>query len=364
MPEDMGEKTEDPTPKRKADARKEGKLPKSMDLTAALIMAGATLAIALFGVRILSGLALIMRRLVSPDTLAADLTGARVVPDVATSFEHVVRIVLPVMIIMFVVAAIAQVSQVGLMLSAKTIQPKLSKLNPLAGAKRLFSLKSAVKGGMDVLKLAALAAVTIIVIRARFEELVALAALPLSVAIEAAARLMLEVAIWALLVLLLVGLLDLWYQRWQHTQDLRMTKHEVKDERKSAEGDVETKGRRLRMARNVAMQRLQQDVPTADVVVANPTHFAVALRYDAAAMNAPRVVAKGADYLALKIRYIAAAHGVPIVERPPLARAIYHDVPVGHEVHAEHYEAVAEVLAYVYRLEGRAAPAAAAAAAS
>jgi flagellar biosynthetic protein FlhB len=355
MPEDMGEKTEDPTPKKREDARKEGKLAKSTDLSAAIIMIGATLVMALFGVRILSGLALITRRLVSPDTLAADLTGARVVPDAALAFEEVVRIVTPVMAVMFVFAAFAQVTQVGLMLSAKTIQPKLSKLNPLSGAKRLFSLKSAVKGGMDVLKLAALSLTVILVIRSDFDELVALAALPLSLAVEVAAWMMLEVAIWALVVLLLVGFLDFWYQKWQHNQDLRMTKHEVKDERKAAEGDVETKGRRLRLSRQIAMQRLGQDVPQADVVVANPTHFAVALRYDQASMSAPRVIAKGADYLALKIRYIAAAHGVPIVERPPLARAIYHDVAVGQEVHAEHYEAVAEVLAYVYRLEGRAA---------
>ncbi|RMD61134.1 MAG: flagellar biosynthesis protein FlhB, partial [Planctomycetota bacterium] len=136
---------------------------------------------------------------------------------------------------------------------------------------------------------------------------------------------------------------------------LKMTKQEVKDERKASEGDTETKRRRLSMARELLLQRLQVDVPRADVVVANPTHFAVALRYDAQTMRAPRVVAKGADHVAIRIRLIAAAHNVPIVERPPLARALYYAVEPGQEVPVEHYEAVAEVLAYVYRLEGRAA---------
>jgi len=148
---------------------------------------------------------------------------------------------------------------------------------------------------------------------------------------------------------------DLLYQRWQHTEDLKMTKQQVKDERRSSEGDPEVKSRRFQMAREIIRQRLGAAVPEADVVVTNPTHFAAALKYDSDEMAAPRLVAKGADHLAMQIRLIAVAHGVPIVERPPLARALYRNVEVGQEVPSDLYEAVAEVLAYVYRLEGRAA---------
>ena len=134
-----------------------------------------------------------------------------------------------------------------------------------------------------------------------------------------------------------------------------MTRQEVKDEQRRMEGDLEVKGRRLRMARQIALQRIRQAVPRADVVVTNPTHFAVALQYEAGSMSAPRVVAKGADFLAFRIREIAAAANVPIVERPPLARALYQGVPVGRQIAPEFYEAVAEILAYVYRLNGKAA---------
>jgi flagellar biosynthetic protein FlhB len=151
--------------------------------------------------------------------------------------------------------------------------------------------------------------------------------------------------------MLIIGVADYMYQRWQYTQDLKMTRHEVTDERKSMEGDPEIKARRFRMARQMALQRVNQAVPKADVIVTNPTHFSVALRYDAETMAAPRVVAKGVDFLAMRIRQIAMTHGVPIVERPPLARALYYGVEVGRDVPAEHYQAVAELLAYVYRLD-------------
>ncbi|MHC5023403.1 MAG: EscU/YscU/HrcU family type III secretion system export apparatus switch protein, partial [Planctomycetota bacterium] len=166
---------------------------------------------------------------------------------------------------------------------------------------------------------------------------------------------LLTLALRVVAVLLLLGFIDFFYQKWKHTQDLRMTKQQVKDEMKQAEGDPEVKKRRLRMQQQIAMQRINASVPKADVVVTNPEHIAVALQYDANRMNAPRVVAKGADFLALRIRQIAVQHGIPVVERKPLARALYREVPVGREVPPEFYQAVAEILAYVYRLGGRVA---------
>ncbi len=357
MAEDMGEKTEQPTTKRLSDARERGQVAKSSDLSAAVVMAGATLVLVVFGVEVLAGMGMVMRYVLSPDVLATDLAGGRIASDASLVFGHLVRMVAPVMLVMLVVGYVAQVSQVGLMFSLKVMQPNLGKLNVIKGMKKFFSIRSLVRGGLDVLKLAMIGAVVWAVIWSEWEEILALTTLEVMPALVVAAWMIVKVAIWVLLVLLLLGLADFAYQKWQHNEDLKMTRHEVKDERKASEGDTEAKGRRMKLARQMAMQRLAHDVPRADVVVTNPTHFSVALKYDGKTMDAPKVVAKGADYLALKIRYIATAHGITIVERPPLARAIYQDVAVGREIHPAHYEAVAEVLAYVYRLEGRAAEA-------
>lgn len=352
MAEDLGEKTEAPTGKKLADARAKGRIAKSTDLSAAFIMLGATVVMLAFGFDIFAGMTILMRYVLEPQTLAANLH-AGPAPEGLIAFWQVIRIVAPVALIMLLVAYIAQIIQVGFLFTLQPLEPKLSRLNVIAGMKKFFSKRSLVKLFLDLGKLALIGGVVILCVVLRWEKLIAVSILPLWPAIIEVVKSFVIVALWVLLVLFILGVLDYIYQRHQHTEDLKMTKHEVKDERKSTDGDPEMKGRRMRMARQIAMQRLQTDVPKADVIVTNPTHFSVALKYDSKTMGAPRVVAKGGDYLALKIRYIAAAHGVPIIERPPLARALYRSVEVGQEVHAEHYEAVAEVLAYVYRLEGR-----------
>jgi flagellar biosynthetic protein FlhB len=160
-------------------------------------------------------------------------------------------------------------------------------------------------------------------------------------------------ALRILAVLLVLALIDFSYQRWKHSEDMKMTKQQVKDEMKQTEGDPEVKRRRMRMQQQIAMQRISSAVPQADVIVTNPEHISIAIQYDADRMHAPKVVAKGADFIAIRIRQIATRHGVPIVERKPLARALYRDVGVGQEIPPDFYSAVAEVLAYVYRLSGR-----------
>lgn len=357
MAEDLGEKTEQPTDRRRGEARERGQVGKSADLSAAIVLAGATAVTFYLGVPALEGLGRIVRYCLSAESIAFPAAGGigSITSDAALLAWEAARITAPIMVLMVLVAYLSGYVQVGFLFSLKAIRPNLSRLNVFGGFGRLFSRRALVKGGIDLLKLCVVGAVMVAAIRSEYDELVALAALPLGAALFEAAHMVLHLALWTLAILIILAIIDWQYQRWQLNQDLRMTKHEVKDERRSSEGDPEVKARRLRLARQIAMQRLQHDVPKADVVVTNPTHYSVALKYDAEKMNAPRVIAKGADYLALKIRYIAAAHGVPIVERPPLARALYHHVKVGREISAEHYEAVAEVLAYVYRLEGRAA---------
>jgi flagellar biosynthetic protein FlhB len=170
---------------------------------------------------------------------------------------------------------------------------------------------------------------------------------------SAACALVYALAVKLAVILLLLAFLDWAYQRWQRERDLRMSKQEIKEEYKRMEGDPLIKQRRARVARQLAMQRISQAVPKADVIVTNPTHFSIALQYDPKTMKSPKVVAKGADFMAMRIRQIAAIHGIPLVERKPLAQALYKSVEVGQEVPSQFYAAVAEVLAYVYRLSGR-----------
>lgn len=348
----MGERTEQPTERRLDEARDKGQVARSTDLSSAIILTAVVAASMLLAEYSFRGLTQLMRYSLSSDALGDGATPAALMPHVTLSFVEAARVVWPVMTLLALVALIGALVQVGWRITPQALEPKWSKMNPIKGVKNLLGRKAAVKGGLDILKFALVAAVVVMVLRGQHAEVAALANLDILAAVTHAAALMRELAVWVLLVLIVLGLIDFRYQRWQHREDLKMTRQEVKDERRSTEGDMEMKARRLRMARQVAMQRLTTAVPQADVVVTNPTHFAVALKYDAeAGMRAPKVIAKGADYLALKMRYLAAGAGVPIVERPPLARALYNEVAVGKEIHPAHYEAVAEVLAYIYRME-------------
>jgi len=353
MAEDMGEKTEQPTSKRLSDAREKGEVGKSQDLTAAIIMTGAVILMVVFAQSTLMRVLAVTRHNLEPETVASSLLVGDIVADLNQTGYQMALILAPFMILMVLICWLAQFLQVGWLLSAKPLTPKLDKLSPLKGFKRLFSKRSIIKGALDLLKFALVGGVAYIAVLFEREAIAALPSLTVMQGVIVAAEIIIRVAVWALLILIILGIADYAYQKWQRTQDLKMSKHEVKDERKSMEGDMEQKAKRLRMGREIAMQRLQMDVPRADVIVTNPTHFAVALKYDKQSMDAPRVIAKGGDYMAMRIRQIATTAGVPIVERPPLARALYHHVEVGQQIHPEHFEAVAEVLAYVYRLDGR-----------
>lgn len=356
MPEDLGEKTEQPTARRRFEARQKGQVGKSTDFSSAVVLAGAVVACVLFAKPLLEAMLIATRYPLSAEALSPLAADDRAIADTALISLRTAKVLIPLMLMLVAIAYISGVFQVGFMLSKQAIRWDMNKINPAKGFGRLFSKRTAVKGGIDLLKVIVIAGVVFIAISQRKDAILALAALPMMEGVTAAARLILEIAIWVLVVLFVLGITDLVYQKWQTTQDLKMTRHEVKDERKSTDGDPETKRRRFNLARQMAMQRIQQDVPNADVVVTNPTHYSVAIRYDIKKSDAPRVVAKGADYLALRIRQVASAAAVPIVERPPLARALYAQIEVGQQIHPEHFEAVAEVLAYVYRLEGREAP--------
>lgn len=353
MAEDMGDKTEAPSSRKLEEARSRGQVAKSQDLAGAIELVGALVVFVVFGALMSRSLLSILRRVFE------DGYGVPGVQGLGTLLTAVAvdaaRAVLPALGVLAGVCILAHFVQVGPLLTGQPLMPKLSKLNPIAGAQRLFDRRNAVKTLTQIVKIAVVAAVGGIFLVSRAAEVTSLPRLGLWGALSELGAMALELALWLLAILLVLGVADWAFQRWQHTQDLKMTKEEVKDERRSMEGDPEVKGRRLRLARQIAMQRVGMAVPEADVVVTNPTHFSVAIKYDPQSMKAPKVVAKGADFLALRIRQVAAASGVPMVERPPLARALFAGVEVGEEISPEFYQAVAEILAFVYRLDREAA---------
>lgn len=350
--DDLGERTEAPTPKRLEEARKKGQVPKSQDLSGALLMLGCVSALVVLAPMIGSMFMSLMQRTLG-DGLSADpitLDSMRV--GAYVSFYDMGRVMLPVLLITALIAYLSQFVQVGWLVTPEPVKPQLSRINPLKGFKRIYGKRGLVKAVINTLKLVLLTIVSVLVIRSQIDTVATLPKLTAAAAAIAVLRLVLIIAFILIVVLLALAIFDVLYQRWQHNEDNKMTKQQVKDERKTMEGDPQLKGRRLQMAREIVMQQIGASVPQADVIVTNPTHFSVAIKYDKENMNAPKVTAKGADLIALRIRQLARTHDVPIIERPPLARALYWGVDVGQEISAEHYEAVAEILAYVYRMEG------------
>jgi flagellar biosynthetic protein FlhB len=346
---DTGEKTEAPTPRRRTEAREEGNVARSTDLTAAITLVGAVLLLGLFGEHVLRGFKVLVGTALGGNWLTTEPV-QDLGHTVAGAMAIGARILIPIALCLFVLGVAGNVFQVGFLVSLKPITPSFSKLSPIKGVANLFSKRSLMRLVMSLSKVfivMAVAAIAIYVEMPRILALMGIDAIPL---LAAASALVWALSLKIAIVLLLLAILDFMYQRWQHEQDLRMTKEEVKEELKRMEGDPLTKQRRTKVARQIAMQRVGREVPSADVVVTNPTHFAVALKYDQTTA-APKVVAKGVDFMAIRIRQLAVANGVPIVERPPLARALYRHVEVGHEIPVKYYKAVAEILAYVYQLD-------------
>lgn len=351
MADDFQDKTEAPTPRRLEEARAEGRVPRSTDLAAAIGVLASLLLLKALGGPMLDNLLVMTRGLeqISDPTL-------RELPRWTLMFvQRAAWALLPFLLILTLVSTSALAAQSGVVLAWKKLTPELDRVNPLSGFKRVLSSDSLVRLALSTLKIALLMACAWYSLPGRLGDMVALGVAATAGAWQAATELIYRFALNLALVMLLLGVLDYVWQRWKLTKSLRMTKQELREELKRMEGDPLLKQRRRQIAHRLAMQRLAQDVPKAEVIVTNPTEFAVALSYVDGEMTAPRVVAKGVDHLALRIRQIAQQHGIPIVQRPPLARALHAAVDVGEEVPPAYYRAVAEVLAYVYQISGRAA---------
>jgi flagellar biosynthesis protein FlhB len=351
MPDSAQEKTETPTPRRREEAREQGQVAKSQDLSAALILFGGLLLLYFTGQQMFSRLIAITRSCLNPgeELINTGNMGTAIM----TVMREVLFILLPLLILVLVLAILGSLLQVGFLFTFKPMQPSLDKINPLSGLKRMFSGKSFMQLVMGIAKMGTLSLVAYITIRGRLDALVFAPSLGHLAFLAFAAHLCFDLGMRLAAVLLVLALLDFAYQRYRHEKDLRMTKEEVKEEMKRMEGDPKVKQQRRQIQMQMSVQRIQAAVPQADVVVTNPTRLAVVIRYNAETMEAPKVTAKGAGYLAQRIRELAIEHNIPIVERKPLAQALYKTVEVGQEIPSQFYKAVAEILAYVYELSGR-----------
>jgi flagellar biosynthetic protein FlhB len=353
MAETGQDKTEDATPRRRNEARQEGNVPKSQDLTAALMLLAAVIGLQFFGMQVFTGMKTTMATVLGGAHTANparldDLTALG-----AFSVRTTVGMLAPLTLCIMAIGLLACVGQVGFLLTGKPMVPSLKKLNPIKGLQQLVNLRAMMRLAQSVAKLVIILAVATAIVVYDLPQILYLTELETIAAFGLACRMVFHLALILAALLIVLAVADYAYQKWQHSQDLKMTMQEVKQEMKNMDGDPLVKQRRARVARQLAMQRMAQAVPHADVIVTNPTHYAIALQYDRDKMTAPKVVAKGADFMAMRIRQLGALNGIPLVERKPLARALFAAVDVGQEVPQEHYAAVAEILAYVYRLSGQ-----------
>jgi flagellar biosynthetic protein FlhB len=353
MAEDDDSKTEQPSSRKLSQAREEGDITQSQEVKTAAMLSAIT-------VLVWFVLPITMSRITQ--YLAALLAAPHALA-VGTEFElmkllsglasHLaLAVLIPFGVLLFAAFA-SNFAQTGWLITASKITPDLSKINPMKGLKRIFSLPGLVEFTKNMAKLTVMAALFYMIMRARVQVLPLLPTMELPAILEFLHQSVLRLVFAIALVDIFIAGADYAFQRFNFLKKLRMTKQEVKDEHRQSEGDpmVKARLRQLRMQR--ARQRMMASVPKADVIVTNPTHFACALKYDAETMSAPMLVAKGQDLVALRIRELAEQHDITIVENPPLARALYASVEIDREIPPEHYKAVAEVISYVFRLKGK-----------
>ena len=344
------ERTEEPTPKRQADSKKKGQIARSRDFNTMAIVALAAAGLLIMGGKLTSNLSDLMIKGLSPSRaqIFDPLQTANLLLD---NILQALIIISPFLVLMFVASLLAPIMIGGWAFSWEALQPKFSKLNPISGIKKMFSAKSLLELVKTMAKFILVTAVAITVFWSQADSFLKLGSQSIGTALSHAGYLfgwgflMLSVA------LIIIAAIDVPFQIWDHLRQMKMTLQEVKDEMKDSEGRPEVKGKIRQLQREIAERRMLEDVPQADVVITNPEHFAVALKYDQTQSKAPMVVAKGADIIAASIRKVAIHNDVTLVEAPPLARAIFYNTEIGDEIPEALYLAVAQILAYVFHLK-------------
>jgi len=347
--ENGAERTEQPTAKRLEDARKDGNLPRSRELGTAAVFAAGVAVLAAGGGAMARAALSWMRAALSPD------------PGLYQSHQALfghwgylllqfMWVIAPLMAVCLVACALSPALMGGFKLSSKAITPDFKRMNPLSGLKRLYGPQALAELAKSLLRIGLVGAAAGLCLWSGLPKMLGLIHQPLERAAGDALGFALTLLIWTAAALALLAAIDAPYQKWNWMRKLKMTRQELRDELKDTEGKPEVKGRIRQIMQQMAQRRMMEDVPTADVIVVNPTHYAVALRYDGESMRAPKVVAKGVDEIAARIRALGAKHRVAILSAPPLARALYRDAKLGQEIPVRLYAAVAQVLSWVYQL--------------
>ena len=344
------DKTEQPTSKKLADARQKGNVAQSREIPSVMILSGGVGVLFFAAPWMLSRLTELMR------AIYLQAGSGRFMPETAHTllwdvFINAVVLLVPLMLIVMTAGVVGNVAQFGFLITGEKMSPNLAKLNPISGLKKLVSLRSLVELAKSVIKLIIIGGVAYLVIHRYVDQIPGLMQLSVGSILSFVGNVSFQLGLYTCMVLFIMAVLDFAYTKWQHHHDLKMTKQEVKDEHKQREGDPSVKARIRSIQREMARQRMMEAVPDATVVITNPTHLAIALKYDEG-MPAPTVVAKGAGFIAQQIKAIAAEKGIPLVENKPLARTMFKTTDIGDCIPAALYRAVAEILAYVYRLKG------------
>lgn len=346
-----GEKTEKATPKKRQDARKKGQVVKSQDVTSAIVLLAVFVFLFFIAGSIRDELLSFFRQTLIHDINVETITIEGVMDLFISTSIEMAKVILPIMVIAVVAAFAGNYFQFGLLLTMEPLKFDLTKMDPIKGLKRIFSLKAIIELLKSTLKIAFIGGVTTLILWTNIAEVLALSFKSPWETLSTVGKLVGLMGIAASAVLLVISILDWFYQKFDYEKNLKMSKQDIKDEYKNSEGDPLIKSKIKQRQREMAMRRMMSEVPTADVVITNPTHFAIALKYDEESMEAPRVIAKGADFVAQKIKLIAKEHDVIMVENRPLARAMYDQVEIGDQVPEEFFKAIAEILAYVYRMK-------------
>ncbi|KHL70648.1 MULTISPECIES: flagellar biosynthesis protein FlhB [Pseudomonas] len=347
--ENGADKSEQPTEKRLSDARKKGQIARSKELNTLVVMLAGAGGLMAFGASLGLGILDVMNGSFSVRRDSLYHTDSMVLL-LLTAGEHALMSLLPLLILLLLASIVGPVMLGGFLFSTESLMPKFSRMNPLSGLKRMFSKTSLVELFKAIGKFLVVLAVALVVLNLYQDDILALAHQPLEAAILNTILIVGWCALWLSLGLIFIALIDVPYQIWDHTQKMMMTKQEVRDEYKDSEGKPEVKSRIRQLQREISQRRMMAEVPKADVIITNPTHFAVALKYDESQAGAPLLLAKGVDQIALKIREIGNEHKVTVVESPALARAVYYSTELEQEIPAGLYMAVAQVLAYVYQI--------------
>jgi len=346
---DSGEKTEEPTAKKLTDARKKGQIARSKDLGTMFVLVGSACAMLLMGNSLVAGMSLMMKRLFS--------LSRREVMDVNALFNvignSVSLVIAPMLWIFFIIVIAAFIGNTmlgGMSFSWGAMAPKASRLSPAAGFKRMFGVQAAVELIKSILKFFVVFIVAFLLLTGLFDQILGLSLESVPTNFGHAVNMLLWMFLTLALSIGIIAIIDAPYQVWNHTRQLKMTKQEIKDEHKNTEGNPEVKGRIKRTQYEMSQRRMMGEVPNSDVVITNPTHYSIALKYDAAVGGAPKLVAKGIDEMAMHIRTIAKENDVEIVQSAALARSLYYTSEIDQDIPEELYAAVAQVLAFIFQL--------------